>query len=158
MAGRQGWNLRGASHDRAHMTLENHSEWRGDNAQTNTKRERARRRYPLGDCVACGNEGVDRHHRDGNTGNNSPENIAILCRRCHMAIDGRLAKLGHVIHPPRQAGKPCQICRRIYKPLRNGRCAACEIYLRRTGQEWTPSVRTTKKRHVGPIDMLRKTN
>jgi hypothetical protein len=44
------------------------------------------------DCDRCGKPGRDRHHRDGNTLNNEPENIECLCRRCHMEIDGRLAR------------------------------------------------------------------
>jgi hypothetical protein len=35
---------------------------------------------------------------------------------------------------PKPAG-PCVNCRRPYKPLRRGRCAACDQYLRKTGVE-----------------------
>lgn len=31
--------------------------------------------------------------------------------------------------------KPCANCERLYKPLRKGRCAACNQYLRKTGRE-----------------------
>jgi hypothetical protein len=41
-------------------------------------------------CVNCGEEKTDRHHLDGNTANNDPENVITLCRRCHMLVDGRL--------------------------------------------------------------------
>lgn len=70
-------------------------QWKGDAATVHVKRERARKLYALGPCQACGAPGRDRHHRDGDTGNNSPENIRILCRRCHMAEDGRLQALPH---------------------------------------------------------------
>ena len=50
--------------------------------------------YPvIGPCVVCGNPKAERHHWDGNTLNNDPENIVILCRRCHMQTDGRLVKI-----------------------------------------------------------------
>jgi DNA modification methylase len=38
----------------------------------------------------CGAVRGERHHRDGDTSNNDPANIAVVCRRCHMAADGRL--------------------------------------------------------------------
>lgn len=52
----------------------------------------AKRWFPMPElCEACEKvPPVDRHHRDGNSQNNDPSNIAFLCRRCHMAADGRL--------------------------------------------------------------------
>lgn len=65
--------------------------------------------------------GVDRHHRDGNVGNNEPENIVILCRRCHMLIDGRLdafRELGRASSEGRRTSpSPCVVCGRPSKPL-----------------------------------------
>ena len=55
--------------------------------------KRAQRLYKLGPCEKCGAAGRDRHHRDGNQFNNAPENVAILCRRCHQLEDGRFAAL-----------------------------------------------------------------
>jgi formylmethanofuran dehydrogenase subunit E len=55
-----------------------------------TGHQRAQRLFPMKACENCGSAGRDRHHRDGNTLNNDPANIAILCRRCHQAEDGRL--------------------------------------------------------------------
>lgn len=43
-------------------------------------------------CEGCGRPGLDRHHIDGDPLNNSPENIVVLCRRCHMEQDGRLER------------------------------------------------------------------
>ena len=112
--------------------------WKGDAARPNTKRTRARRLYPLGPCEDCGNPATDHHHKDGDTGNNVKSNIAILCRRCHMLEDGRLAKVskrmtalkGLVrVHP-----SPCSHCSALAKPLRKGLCAACSVYLYRTGE------------------------
>lgn len=53
-------------------------------------------RYPtLGLCAEC--EAVpasERHHWDGDPFNNEPVNVVPLCHRCHMRLDGRLAKMG----------------------------------------------------------------
>lgn len=69
-----------------------HYNWQGDAISEKGGRKRALRLYPdIGPCTACGAENAERHHRDENTANNAPENIAILCRRCHMEEDGRLA-------------------------------------------------------------------
>ena len=36
-------------------------------------------------CEKCGSiENIDVHHIDGNRNNNTPENIMVLCRSCHM--------------------------------------------------------------------------
>ena len=52
-------------------------------------RGQARRMYALRPCDRCGGEARDRHHADGDCRNNDPANIQILCRRCHMQVDGR---------------------------------------------------------------------
>ena len=111
---------------------ERHYAWKGDLATVKSKRERAITLYELGDCEDCGKPARDRHHKDGNTGNNAPSNIAILCRRCHMAADGRLAKFRYIptILPP----KPCKTCGLPSKPLRRGLCHKCNEYLRRNGK------------------------
>lgn len=68
----------------------NHA-WLGDQVSTRGGRTRALRAYPtVGPCTKCGSAKSERHHIDENTANNSPENIAVLCRRCHMELDGRL--------------------------------------------------------------------
>ena len=36
---------------------------------------------------------AERHHKDGNTKNNAPENIEFLCHRHHTITDGRAAAL-----------------------------------------------------------------
>lgn len=129
---------------------ESHYAWKGDTASRQTKRDRAVRRYALGNCERCGNPAADRHHKDDDTGNNDPSNIAILCRRCHMDVDGRLSAFRQTgIENFRKMMKPataCRICGRLAKPTRKGRCSACDVYFRRKGIEWTPDVRTTKGR------------
>lgn len=110
--------------------------WKGDAALPTTKRQRAQKSYPLGACQDCGDPATDRHHRDGDTGNNAPANIAILCRRCHMRIDGRLEQLA-ATQRPRVDARPCINCGRVREPraLARGRCTACADYWRRKGME-----------------------
>jgi hypothetical protein len=71
---------------------ENHPGWKGDDALDTTKRERTQKMFRLAEaCESCGEKAVDRHHIDGDPGNNVLSNIASLCRRCHMVADGRIA-------------------------------------------------------------------
>jgi hypothetical protein len=66
----------------------------------------------------------------------------ILCRRCHMAVDGRLeanAKRAHKINAKarKKAPKHCRICNRPV-PIgytKKGRCKTCDTYWRRNGSE-----------------------
>lgn len=68
-----------------------HHAWKGDAVSVRAGRSRALRRYPVTPpCQVCQSPKSERHHIDENTANNEPENIAFLCRRCHMAQDGRL--------------------------------------------------------------------
>lgn len=75
---------------------EQNSNWKGDAVSRAIGHDRARRMFTLPD--QCEGEGCeappyDRHHIDGDTLNNTPENIAFLCRSCHMQADGRLRVL-----------------------------------------------------------------
>lgn len=111
-----------------------HYAWKGDAAGKEAKHRRAVRLYPLDKCNRCGKPAIDRHHKDGDPGNNRPENVEPLCRRCHMKADGRLYILyaysaARELVPP----KPCRHCGRLRKPLRRGLCSACSEYLRRHG-------------------------
>jgi hypothetical protein len=114
-----------------------HPAWKGDAAGSDTKRNRCRRLYPvLGPCQRCGKPARDRHHKDANPGNNDPSNVEILCRSCHMAVDGRTARLADIVRsrapvPP----KPCRVCQRLSKPLRKGRCPRCADFFRNHGRE-----------------------
>jgi hypothetical protein len=107
--------------------------WNPD-AKSGTKRKRARAVVPeLGvTCSRCGEaKPLERHHVDGDTGNNDMTNISVLCRRCHMEVDGRLEALRDMPRPVRVMPSPCDECGRLYKPLRRGLCHACNERRRR---------------------------
>lgn len=68
--------------------------WKGDAAKEAHKRKRMENERRSGPCERCREKpGCDRHHIDGDTGNNHQSNIRFLCRRCHMIEDGRLDRL-----------------------------------------------------------------
>lgn len=119
-----------------------HPAWKGDAAAPTTKRIRARRLYSLAGvvCEDCGQPAVDRHHKDGDTGNNIPENIACLCRRCHMARDGRLATFGHTPNPRAGIRHVCDTCGQLAAAGRwtKGECHRCRMYFYKTGRKWAP--------------------
>lgn len=110
--------------------------YKGSRAKKRSSRVRAIVKYVCDICESCSKPACDRHHKDGNTYNNEPENIAILCRRCHMLADGRLEKL-HDRPYPKKNPQPCHICLQLAKPLRKGKCHKCNEYFRRNGREWT---------------------
>ena len=59
---------------------------------TNRGRIKARALHPvLGACEVCATRpAVERHHIDGDTSNNRRANVLLVCRGCHMRLDGRL--------------------------------------------------------------------
>lgn len=148
MAGRQGWNLRRGTPGRVALKGEDHYAWKGDAATAPSKRCRAVKLYQISDCEDCGDPAVDRHHVDGDTGNNARENVRFLCRRCHMIADGRLARATSLIRVASKAqpAKPCGNCRVPSKPMRKGRCAACSMYFYRNGSERPPERCAKEKR------------
>jgi hypothetical protein len=96
-------------------------------------RTRARNLYAVEFCERCGDsQYLERHHVDGDTSNNVARNIRILCRRCHMLVDGRLERLRQ-FHPEAKPPKPCEECGRFStgKYLRRGLCHACNERKRR---------------------------
>lgn len=114
------------------------SQWKGDAVTPTSGRRRARGIYRLSACERCGKPAFDRHHKDGNTLNNDRGNIEILCRRCHMTVDGRLAafvEAGTSTRGKRKPPTPCVNCGTPAKPLRKGRCNACSLYLMKHGRE-----------------------
>jgi hypothetical protein len=123
-----------------------HPLFKGDAALKTSKRMRAVRLYPvIGNCENCKTaKAVDRHHKDGNTGNNVRSNVAFLCRRCHMLEDGRLqALLSH--KNPTIPPTHCCNCKTLAKPLRRGRCHRCNEFFRRKGIEWSVEAAARKR-------------
>lgn len=68
---------------------EQHPAWKGDRPDRFRGRHRAIRRYPAQPCEVCGEapipgtRNIHRHHKDCNSMNNAPTNIAFLCRAHH---------------------------------------------------------------------------
>lgn len=70
---------------------EQHPGWKGDEATRQAGRKRARSLYSDAQpCQVCG-ASAERHHRDGDTLNNEPGNIAWLCRTHHIRVEDRMA-------------------------------------------------------------------
>lgn len=69
---------------------QDHPNWLGDCASEKAGRSRALRLFPSGPCIRCDDPNGERHHKDGDTLNNDPNNVEMLCRKCHMKSDGRL--------------------------------------------------------------------
>jgi len=105
--------------------------------------------YPdIGPCTICGDPKSERHHKDGNTLNNDPGNIQIVCRKCHAEIDGRLIRwaeqarrrIKETTEAAARARRARTHCKRGHPlsgdnliPTKNGRrrCRACERLLER---------------------------
>ena len=50
-------------------------------------RREAKRLFPIAEgalCLDCQAPATDHHHLDGDTHNNVPENVVVLCRKCHL--------------------------------------------------------------------------
>lgn len=112
-------------------------QWKGDAAHRNTKRERTQKLFRLRPCEHCGVQATDRHHIDDDTGNNHPNNIMILCRRCHMIEDGRLENLRKNAPTPLPP-RPCANCDRMVTRFWHGECETCYAFRRRTGKKRPP--------------------
>jgi len=56
----------------------------------------AKRLYSLDGvaCLDCGRPAAHRHHADGDTHNNTPSNVALLCHRCHLRRERQEHKVG----------------------------------------------------------------
>jgi len=76
-------------------------------------------------CCVCGRQAQD-HQMENDV-------FFAYCRRCLMAKDGRLAKLGKHARVPKPT-QPCANCRRLTSKLRKGLCGACNEFQRRNGK------------------------
>lgn len=76
-----------------HLLREKNHHWKGENITPTTGRDRARRWFPNKlPCEVCNCLKTERHHKDGDATNNMESNIAFLCRRHHMEVDGRMKR------------------------------------------------------------------
>ena len=60
-------------------------------------RQEAKRLYPIQDgdvCVDCTKPATDHHHIDGNTHNNTADNVLKLCRVCHLRRERKDRRVG----------------------------------------------------------------
>lgn len=115
--------------------------WKGDGASDASKRLRAQRTFSLPErCERCSDGAVERHHKDGDPGNNERSNIEFLCRRCHMTVDGRLdafVAAGEAQRRKRGSEIECSNCGCTAPTGRHwkGRCHTCDMFLRTRGIE-----------------------
>ena len=106
--------------------------WKGDDVLPQSHRARARRRFklpPICQIRGCTNPATDRHHIDGDPGNNVRSNIAGLCHPCHMTVHNKstsdVCKNGHprtlsnTYIPPGGGGHQCRMCRADIQRKRN---------------------------------------
>lgn len=118
---------------------EDHYAWKGNAANPSTKRHRCQKAYAIDKCELCSAKATDRHHVDGDTGNNARTNIQFLCRRCHMSVDGRLERLKAIGKENAIANKkpprPCVNCKKLVTKIWHGQCHTCDVYERRTGRK-----------------------
>jgi hypothetical protein len=103
-------------------SLAHHGEWRRAHAgdRDASGRRRAQALFALAEaaCERCGVPAEVRHHRDENPRNNVPENVAFLCRACHMKHHNAVThcKYGHEFTPtntythPVTGVRQCRTC------------------------------------------------
>lgn len=133
-------------------------QWKESGLSPNGGRCRARVVVPdAAACCRCGASPGERHHRDGDTSNNNPDNLVVLCRRCHMSSDGRLSKLvalnvgprgssvrrshcknghplsGDNVRVQARGSRVCRICEKDRSRRRRERLTQCGV----TGEEST---------------------
>lgn len=61
-------------------------------------------------CELCGStKSIDVHHKDGDFHNNSPENLMIVCRSCHMKLH-------------KTSSRTCSVCGKECKRTHRGMC------------------------------------
>lgn len=87
----------------------NNPAWLGDKASRSAGHARAVLAFPAPACSGCGATRAERHHIDQNPLNNSPENVAILCRKCHKAAHRLLPsrRALAMLHRLSCEGPPC---------------------------------------------------
>jgi hypothetical protein len=108
-----------------------HAHRRPENPSPALGRQRANRLFPLdGPCKHCGRPAQHRHHIDGNSLNNRPENIALVCARCHVLVEH--PESIDRLRAARPAGQNvCISCGQWSKHIWKDRCPRCYAQHRR---------------------------
>jgi hypothetical protein len=84
--------------------------WKGDEAKPTTARIRSHRRFANDICSQCGaTDHIQRHHKNHDLYDNSPENIAVLCAACHGREHRRLPRAACAV-----CGQQCPLPKSIY--------------------------------------------
>lgn len=82
--------------------------------------KKAQKMYEVKECVVCGAiKSLNRHHRDLNPLNNSPENVITLCSRCHILIHQEMGTR-HAVKDAK-----CVICGKTFHPKCTERSKIC---------------------------------
>ena len=75
-------------------------------------------------CVRCSRKGVLVHHLDGDHANSSPDNLEVLCKRCHQVGHDCASNLPKKVEFKKRY---CEVCSKSFQPTgpRSKRCHAC---------------------------------
>lgn len=118
---------------------ESRANLKGDTSTPQAARGRARNRVAVLACGRCG-RGVDGgrlevHHHDRNPYNNTPENLEVLCVRCHKAEHRLAARL-------------CACCEQPFQPRRSSQAFCSHRCAGKATAAATRARRTTDSRGV----------
>lgn len=110
--------------------------FQGDNVTPHGARGRAKKVKPIDQCERCGSEEqIERHHRDRDPYNNTPENVEVLCKPCHVAEHATgLCRKGHALYRMPSGGLRCRECWNAYQREYGKR----QRIATRNGNELTP--------------------
>ena len=90
--------------------------------KTNSGRKQAQRNIQASKCEICGGTLIlQRHHKNGNACDNSPENVEVLCQKCHTQVHVIIGNWGHGTVKP----ATCKICGELFRPKRTRRSTLC---------------------------------
>ena len=90
--------------------------------EKNSGRKMAQRKIKTESCEMCGgNLILQRHHKNGDATDNSQENIAVLCQKCHTKTHMMIGDWGRGKVMP----AICAVCGEMFKPKRSRRAKLC---------------------------------
>lgn len=90
--------------------------------EKNSGRKQAQRKIKAEVCEMCGGDLIlQRHHKNGDATDNTMENIAVLCQKCHTTTHMMIGNWGHGKVRP----ATCVVCGEMFKPKRSRRAKLC---------------------------------